>query len=556
MTGRRFLLVVVTSVAFLVPVAADDEERTRDEQILRDAGLTWDGPALLDYFHKRTIGDAQREQIQALIQKTGDSSFKVRQAASRELEALGLTAVGPLKQAERSRDPEVARRARAALAKIEKVPSNLLTAAVARMVGRVKPPAGLEALLAFVPLADDEMAADAIRWSLTRLALRDDKPEPPLLAALRDSAPLRRSAAGEALVQAKAAGTYADVRKLLRDPNTEVRMRVALALATSAHDKSAVPELIALLAALPQELGLQVEETLCRIAGDDGPKVSLVGEEGAKGRCREAWAEWWSANSDHVDLTRLDVEPRLFGYTLVVQMSNTGLGGKVIEYAADGKTIRWQIDGLQMPLDAQVLPHSQHVLLAEHNAHQVAERDFQGKIHWRYAVTAPIGCQRMSNGNTFIASRDQLLEVDARGKPVFTFNRGESDIVAARKGSDGQYVYATRLGRVARIDGQGKEVRAFTTSERRLYNYASLQLLPKNHVLITHMHSVAEYDELAGKQTWQVAVSRPVSAVRLPNGHALVASLSPAKIIEFDRDGKSVWEETLQDAAPWRVLRR
>ena len=555
MFARALPLSLLAASILSLPATAADDEQVRDEQILRDAGQAWDGPALLDYFRKRSVSEEKRQKILALIRKTGDESFKVRRQAAQELDGFGISAIGLLKQAQRDRDPEVAHAAGVVLARIEKVPSNLLTAATARMLGRVKPAGALETLLAYLPLADDEMAAEAIGWALSQLAMRDGQPAPPLLAALNDPLPVRRAAAAEALVQAKASTAFPQVRKLLRDPDDDVRLATALALVTAAKDKEAVPELIALLADVPQEKGMRLEETLYSIAGDQAPKVSLIGDAASRIQCRDAWSEWWTKNKERVDLSKLGVEPRPFGYTLVLQMDLTGQGGRVIEYAPDGKTIRWQVNGLQLPLDAQVLPHSQHVLLAEHNANMVAERDFQGKIHWQQAVIQPLACQRLPNGNTFIAARDQLLEVDMRGQKVFAFNRGQNDIVAGRKGSDGQYVYATQLGKITRIDSKGNEVRSFTAN--RMYHYADIQLLPKNRVLLTQMASVAEYDELTGKQVWQASTGRmPVSVTRLPNGNTLAASASTRAIQEFDRDGTEVRKETLPDASPWRVLKR
>src|SRR5262245_30937403 len=93
-----------------VPALAQNEDRARDEQTLRDAGLALDGPALLGYIRKRSATDEQRQKILALIRKTGDESFPVRQRASTEIESFGYTAIGLLKQAQRDPNPEIARR--------------------------------------------------------------------------------------------------------------------------------------------------------------------------------------------------------------------------------------------------------------------------------------------------------------------------------------------------------------------------------------------------------------------------------------------------------------
>jgi len=52
---------------------------------------------------------------------------------------------------------------------------------------------------------------------------------------------------------------------------------------------------------------------------------------------------------------------------------------------------------------------------------------------------------------------------------------------------------------------------------------------------------VIEYDG-QGKVVWEVAIERPVSAMRLPNGNTLATSINPAiGAVEFDRAGNEVW---------------
>src|SRR5713101_8580149 len=56
-----------------------------DEALLKAAGLTGDGPALLDYFRKRTVQSVDPKKIKSLIKQLDDDSFQVRERASEEL---------------------------------------------------------------------------------------------------------------------------------------------------------------------------------------------------------------------------------------------------------------------------------------------------------------------------------------------------------------------------------------------------------------------------------------------------------------------------------------
>src|SRR5437763_1722749 len=128
----------------------------------RGAQVGTDGPALLGYFRRRTVGEAERQRLEQLIRQLGDDAFAARERAADELVRAGLPAVGLLRQAQADADVEVARRAERCLQRIEKVPSTSLSADAARMVAVRKPPGAVAVLLNYLPLADDDTVPDGI----------------------------------------------------------------------------------------------------------------------------------------------------------------------------------------------------------------------------------------------------------------------------------------------------------------------------------------------------------------------------------------------------------
>src|SRR5262249_61950417 len=87
---RRLVAFAGCLVLPWLPVAADDAAPANaDEQILRTAEVAADGPALLEFFRRRTVSDVERTRIQGLIRLLGDPSFPVRERASRDLTAGG-----------------------------------------------------------------------------------------------------------------------------------------------------------------------------------------------------------------------------------------------------------------------------------------------------------------------------------------------------------------------------------------------------------------------------------------------------------------------------------
>src|SRR5262249_22539378 len=155
----------------------------------------------------------------------------------------------------------------------------------------------------------------------------------------------------------------------------------------------------------------------------------------AKKKYTDAWAAWWKEDGPKIDLTKLDATRTHLGLTLIVEVNNNNNVGRVVEVGRDGKE-RWHIDGLQYPVDAWVVAGGR-VLVAEYNGRKVTERDEKGKIVWEKSgyPGQTVNVQRLPNGNTFIASDAQLLEVDRTGKEVYQFNPG--GVTAAYKSRSG-----------------------------------------------------------------------------------------------------------------------
>jgi hypothetical protein len=409
-------------------------------------------------------------------------------------------------------------------------------------------------LLAYLPAAEDEIVVDEVRTALAAVALRDSKAEPVLVAALTDKNSAQRAEAAAALCQAGAEDQRPAIRKLLGDPEPAVRLRVALALAT-VKEKEAIPVLINLLTEAPLEKARRVEDYLFRVAGDEAPKVSLGRDDAARKKCREAWAAWWKDHGAKIDVARLTNAVSRLGYTLVVHREKTGTAGRVVELDANGK-VRWEIAGLQSPIDAQLLP-GDRVLICEYTPKRITERNLKGEVLWekklattQYLVTA----QRLPNGNTFIACRNQIMELDEKGKEIISIKRAASDVYAAQKLRNGQIALITLQGVYTRLDATGKELQSFQVG--RIAIYSGIDVLPSGGVIVplTAENKVAEYDA-DGKRVWEVAVQSPMSAVRLPNGNILIASAVGQRIVEVDRTGKEVWEHRL-DGRPYRAQRR
>jgi HEAT repeat protein len=540
---RLFSLALVLALAFVCsgPALSDapDKQVQADEQTLKGANLKTDGEALLDFFRKRTLESKDRAKVATLIEQLGSPSYRERVQAFNELVSRGPVVSELLREAMKAADLEVVRRAALCLERIQAKDVALdVPAAAARLLAVRKPARAIEVLLAYLPYADNDSVAEESRTTLAALAVQDGKPSPLVIAALGDSEPIRRAAAGEVLIRAKVADQKPAVRKLLDDPHSFVRLRVALAL-IFANEKDAVPVLINALPDLALGQAWQAEDVLYRLAdGKTPPSVSLGTEKAAREKFRDAWLAWWQKNHKDVDLAKLKETPRLLGYTVVVLLDQ----GKVIELDTDNQP-RWQIDNLVYPLDVQPLP-GDRVLVAEYHGSRVTERKSNGEILWQKRIVGPLMAQRLANGNTFIGTDSQLLEVDPTDREVFRYSPANGErMLKAMKLPNGEVAVLTTDSRVLRVDAAGKELHSFQVSLGAKLFGGRIHMLQNGRVLIPHNaeNKVVEYDP-NGKAVWEVMVQQPIAATRLSNGNTLITTMLPNRgAVEFDRHGKEVW---------------
>jgi SAM-dependent methyltransferase len=311
MTSRIVCLGLALFLTPILGVTVEDPAGIQeDEAVLRNAGLKTDDRALLDFFRKRTPDAETRKQIKTLVEQLDSQTFAARQEAARKLVELGPAALTVLRAATKGTSLETTRRAEQCIEEIERATSLQLPAAAARLLAARKPDGAAGVLLAYLPFADDETIEEEVSTALLVLGVRDGRPDPVLVAALKDDEPRRRAAAALAVGRSTEEAERTAVRRLLNDPDPKVRLQAARGL-VAGRDKEAVPVLIALLADAPLQIALQAEDVLARIAGDKAPAMSLGGTDRQK--YRDVWASWWSANSPQVDLAKIEAYriPRL-----------------------------------------------------------------------------------------------------------------------------------------------------------------------------------------------------------------------------------------------------
>ena len=123
MSAVRHLGVLSLACALLLlppGAGAADKEKPEDrsaaeEAVLKNAGLSSDGEALVKFFRTRSLTEADLNKLRDTIKLLGDDSFEVREKASADLVAAGRRAIPLLKEVVNHNDLEIARRAERAL---------------------------------------------------------------------------------------------------------------------------------------------------------------------------------------------------------------------------------------------------------------------------------------------------------------------------------------------------------------------------------------------------------------------------------------------------------
>ena len=533
-----------------------------DESLLKREGLGTQETALLDILRQRTLQEEDQKRLRQFIADLGAPTFAVRSRASKLLIKEGTPAIAFLRPALQGPDAEVARRANLCIEEIRRGPGPALPSAAVRLLARPhqdkhSPAAAIRVLLGYVPFADDEVVEEEVATALTLLGAREVKIDPLLPEALRDPLAARRAVAAHVLGRVGTREHRAGLRKLLDDPVPAVRLRATQGL-LMARDRTALPRLIALLDDAPAASLWQVEEMLQRLAGPKAPVETVAdGTPEKRQSAVKAWDKWYAVNESTLDLARLcEGETHLGLVTVCEYDSAIGQpGGQVWEAGRDGKQ-HWKIDGVLGAMDAQVLPGGR-VLVAENAANRVTERDLSGAIKWEYRTPGnPIACQRLPNGNTFIATYNQVMEITPDQRQVYLTTRGQQFyIFSARKTRDGQVVAMTAQGTILRFDPlTGKDYPSIQLGPNG--GWCSVEALPNGRYLVATMNNgqVREIDA-AGATQWTITMQGAFRATRLPSGNTLVASMTTRLVAEFDGGGNKRSEITCQ-GRPWSLRYR
>lgn len=530
---------------------ADEASRTSPdfayaERALRKAGIATQGNGLLAYLREHTLTAAKRQRLANRVRALGSAEYTEREKAGHELVELGRAALPYLRPAVNDPDLEISRRARRCIEQIQRSPNPSLPVLAALLIKERRPAGAVAVLLDYLPSIEDESLEETWLDLLRDVGWREGRADPALIAALTDKRPRYRVAAAHVLGRGSDAAVRCRVAPLLRDADATVRFEAAAALARFG-DKKAVAVLLSLLGEGSFSLACRSEYLLRLLAAEHAPELSLDRDEPALRRaCRAAWESWWKEQSERIDFGRLRSEEPPHGMTVVCEDGDDG--SRLCEWAQGGQTL-WEMRRLEGAHAVQLLPNGR-VLVAEHHANRVSERDREGKIYWQEQTAGnPIACQRQANGNTLIATYKELYEITPDRKRVFRHS-DRRDFRDALRLRNGHILYITGDGMLVEYDALCEHL--LRTIEPKFFAdgakfRARVEPLLNGRFLLTlgGSHRVIEIDS-SGKLHWEHSIRSPMSATRLRNGHTLIACSQERCVVEVDRAGKEINRQPLQ----------
>jgi HEAT repeat protein len=536
-----------------------------DEALLKSQKMEVTEPALLKFISNRTLSEADQKHYRSLVKEMGSSTYSVREQATKKLLKDGIKVLPFLKEVEYDLNAERAKRAQESMKDLRNNNNTGIPIAAAHLLARppqkkdASPAESIRTLLAYIPFVDDEAVEEEVLTSLTILSLREPKVEPALVKALTDDSPARRAAAAYVLGHVGTKEHVALVLPLLDDRQAVVRLRAAQGM-LAAREKAAVPSFIKLVETVPAPYLPRVEEILSRLAEDKGPVEPIAAT--SRDAAAKAWGKWLADNKDKIDLTNLGDRETFLGLVTICEYDNPvgQINGQVWESARGGPK-RWSFGGqmgntsLVGPMDAHTLPNGR-ILIAENSGNRVTERDSKGEIKWQVQVpNNPIACQRLPNGNTFIASYNMVMEVRPDKSEVYRItqlpNNVQFYIFGAHKAKNGNIVVINAQGNIVEMDSKGKLINAVNT--QTLGNWCSVEMQSNGNYLVASMNpgTVRELDR-KGTEVWSKQFPGVFRATKLPNGNVLCASMNTREVVEMDRGGAIRWRVTTQ-GRPWSV---
>jgi len=518
----------------------------------------------MEYLKRRIPTPLETAGIKTAVAKLGEADFKDREKATAQLCAAGEPAIPFLRELEYADDPEVRLRVRSCLKEIErqKIPDGTLAAlrVIAWNASAASCNNALRHLLDYAPFVESKEVEDMLLPTIALICIRMGGVPAMLDDAARSNVPEQRAIAFwvrgkiDELVKGECPGC--------EDASPVVRLRSAQGL-VFAEARQGVERLIRVLPEIEQRYLPEIDDVLSTLAGDAAPKGAIANSEPAnRMKVRDAWLTWFAKTGASLDLASLRREKAYEGIITIceneVGIAKNG-GSRVWQRGRDGRE-RWSVGNFQGAMSCDLLRNG-NVLVAEPRKRRIVERNPSGVDVWEYQVTGGqvIKVKRLPNGNTFIATNNQFLEISSDKNIVHSHTLPAGTFMfSADRTDDGRVVCMSSRGAIIEYSADTENELRTIPFPAAMTGLATIHAFAKDRFLIalpnTNNGQVIEVDA-TGKTVWQANFKGAFRAIKLPTGNVVVGSHTDRRIAEIDRDGRIVWETKCQ-GQPTALLAR
>lgn len=515
-----------------------------DLMLLREEAIPTDGAGLEDWIRQRVLGDEELARMGRLVEQLGDEEFQKREEATKTLTSYGTRARSALRKGMENKDPEVRARSVDALRQIEISHTPLIQGAALRTLGRLQKGKASKTdatLLGFMRPKENFVLLESAMDGLSFLASEWTEPSPAVLDALQKRTPPERYTILLALIKSGKPFGVELAKAQVALPDPEAKAWGSMALCFSGADPSYFGTLIENMNQLDSGTFALAEDIGYRLGEPSTPEPFPVLSGGDREKRIALWKTWWESRQGQPLVLRDPLVPGGPGGSTMVMMLDLG---RIVDLDL-AKKPRWQINELEFPLDAQLLP-GPRVLVAEHYGARVTERDVKGRILWAKGYAEPLAAQRLASGVTLITSAEGFTEVDLNGQEIVTWSpKTDERIMKIQRRFDGftAVVLTTAdmdSSRVAWLDRSFRERATFPVQVRK--SGGRIDILPGNQVILPEFENnrIAQFD-ITGKVVWKAELDQPVSCVVTPAGTIMANCGSNRGAVELDRSGKEIW---------------
>lgn len=288
------------------------EELSSERELLKTAGFNpANTQSLIPFFKTRSSSIPAKENIDKSISLLIKGNQEEKLTAKKDLICMGDYVISALKKTSAEvLDPTSEKNLKDCIELLEGKGSENLVSAALKILASEGKTESAEALFDYLPFAAGENLRIECESALNFLFLTSEITRTTFERKTTDANPYKRAVASEILVRKGSRNQITMAKKLLDDPSSIVRTRLAVAYLEQ-RDRTALPAALKLLAADSKDISSTIETALTTLAGEwaiQGPKNDDLVSRNIN---QAAWTGWWKSINEQDFLALLRKQQRL-----------------------------------------------------------------------------------------------------------------------------------------------------------------------------------------------------------------------------------------------------